>query len=229
MAEGGEPPLTPGPDSAGDTFDKIADAFDATRSSPWPFVGEWLAGLGPLATPLVDVGCGNGRHLALASTLGVWGLGVDLSPRLLELARGRVPGGTELVAGDARLLPLADGVAAAVMAVAMLHHVPSEGDREAVARELRRIAMPGAPVLASVWALDDPEVARRARARPDPQGDAGDLLVPWRAVEGSPVDRYYRVMGLAELADLLARAGLVVVRAWDSGPNHVVQARRTDG
>ena len=197
------------PDNPGETFDRIADAFDASRANPWPFVKEWLAGLGPIGTPLVDVGCGNGRHLALAATLGIWGLGVDLSARLLDLA---IPG----------------NIAAAVMAVAMLHHVPDEKGRATVVSELRRIALPGAPVLVSVWALDDPEVAERARARPDPDGDLRDLLVPWRAVEGSYVDRYYRVIGLAELTDLLAGAGLSVVRAWDSGPNHVVHARKTE-
>ncbi len=221
--------MTPGPGPVGETFDRIAEAFDATRERPWPFVAEWLSGLGPLGTPLVDVGCGNGRHLALATSMGIWGLGIDLSTRLLDLARRRVPEGTGLVAGDARQLPVPDHVAAAVMAVAMLHHVPSEPDRRSVATELARIALPGAPVLVSVWALDDPEVAARARARDDPQGDGRDLLVPWRAVEGSHVDRYYRVIGLAELADLLAGAGLAVVRAWDSGPNHVVHARRPRG
>lgn len=218
--------MPPYPDSAGNTFDQIAEAFDATRASPWPFVKEWLAGLGPIGTPLVDVGCGNGRHLTLAATLGKWGLGVDLSPRLLTLARERVPAGTGLVTGDARQLPLPDNVAAAVIAVAMLHHVPTEEGRRAVASELKRIALPGGPVLVSVWALDDPEVAARARARPDPDGDPRDLLVPWRAVEGSPVDRFYRVIGLAELTDLVAGAGLAVVRAWDVGPNHVVHARK---
>ena len=221
--------MTPGPGDVGETFDTIAEAFDATRANPWPFVGEWLSGLGPLATPLVDVGCGNGRHLALAATLGIWGMGVDISTRLLSLARGRVGAGAGLVAGDARHLPVPDNVAAAVMAVAMLHHVPDGEDRRAVAAELRRIALPGAPVLVSVWALDDPEVAGRARAVVDPQGDGRDLLVPWRAVEGSQVDRYYRVIRLPELADLLAGAGLAVVRAWDSGPNHVVHARRVEG
>ena len=189
--------MPPYPDSAGNTFDRIAEAFDATRASPWPFVKDWLAGLGPIGTPLVDVGCGNGRHLTLAATLGKRG-----------------PAGTGLVTGDARQLPLPDNVAAAVIAVAMLHHVPTEEGRRAVASELKRIALPGGPVLVSVWALDDPEVAARARARPDPDGDPRDLLVPWRAVEGSPVDRFYRVIGLA------------VVRAWDVGPNHVVHARK---
>jgi SAM-dependent methyltransferase len=220
--------LPPTPVSPGDTFDSIAEAFDASRANPWPFVGEWLAGLGPIGTPLVDVGCGNGRHLALAATMGVWGMGVDLSVRLLGLARNKVPAGTGLVAGDARALPLPDNVAAAVMGIAMLHHVPDVEGRMEVARELSRVAHPGAPILVSVWALDDPDVATRARATPDPEGDSRDLLVPWRAVEGSHVDRYYRVIGLGELTDLMAGAGLSVVRAWDSGPNHVVHARKIE-
>jgi SAM-dependent methyltransferase len=218
--------VRPSPRSVGETFDLIAEAFDATRAWPWPFVKEWMEGLGPLALPVVDVGCGNGRHLALAASLGKWGVGVDLSPRLVSIARQRLPGTITVAVGDARRLPLGNGVAGAVLAVAMLHHVPDEEGRWEVASELNRIARPGAPVMASVWALDDPEVAQRASARPDDTGDPRDLLVPWRASEGTKVDRYYRAIPMAELAELMAMAGMVVVQAGDVGPNHVVHARR---
>ena len=138
----------------------FAEAFDATRAWPWPFVKEWLEGLGPLGSPVLDVGCGNGRHLAVAASLGKWGLGVDLAPRLLSIARHRVPLGIGLLVGDARYLPLGDNVAGAVMAIAMLHHVPDEAGRRVVTAELARVARPGAPILASVWSLDDPEPTR---------------------------------------------------------------------
>jgi SAM-dependent methyltransferase len=39
--------------------------------------------------PVLDVGCGPGRHLHALATRGVFALGVDLSPVAVELARGR--------------------------------------------------------------------------------------------------------------------------------------------
>lgn len=38
--------------------------------------------------PVLDVGCGPGRHLHALARRGVFGLGVDLSPVAVELARG---------------------------------------------------------------------------------------------------------------------------------------------
>jgi SAM-dependent methyltransferase len=39
--------------------------------------------------PVLDVGCGPGRHLHALAARGVFALGVDLSPVAVELARGR--------------------------------------------------------------------------------------------------------------------------------------------
>src|SRR6202034_4319810 len=38
--------------------------------------------------PVLDVGCGPGRHLHALAARGVFALGVDLSPVAVELARG---------------------------------------------------------------------------------------------------------------------------------------------
>jgi len=209
------------PADIGATFDSIAEAFDATRSRPWSFVTDWLEDLGPLEHPIVDVGCGNGRHLALAGRTGMRGVGIDLSVRLLTIARQRVDPGTGLLIGDARDLPIATDAAGAVLAVAVIHHIQEAEGRRAAVSEIHRVLVPRGEAMISVWALDDPEVAARAHARPMEAGDGADMLVPWRAPEGPTVDRYLRVISPEELADLLAEGGLEVVRSWDVGANHV--------
>ena len=45
--------------------------------------------IGDLPGPVLDVGCGPGRHLHALAARGVFALGVDLSPVAVELARGR--------------------------------------------------------------------------------------------------------------------------------------------
>ena len=60
-------------------------------------VGRWVAGadvvdehaLAALDGPVLDVGCGPGRHLHALARRGVFGLGVDLCPAAVALARGR--------------------------------------------------------------------------------------------------------------------------------------------
>jgi len=66
---------------------------------------------------VVDVGCGDGRHLrALAADPGVVGLGVDVSPGLVDVATRRAAaddlGGVEFAVGDARRLAAVPAVAA---------------------------------------------------------------------------------------------------------------------
>jgi SAM-dependent methyltransferase len=60
-------------------------------------VGQYLAAadatdlalLDSVRGPVLDVGCGPGRHLHALAQSGVFALGVDLSPVAVELARGR--------------------------------------------------------------------------------------------------------------------------------------------
>jgi SAM-dependent methyltransferase len=60
-------------------------------------VGRWVQGadavdehaLAALHGPVLDVGCGPGRHLHALARRGVFGLGVDLCPTAVQLARGR--------------------------------------------------------------------------------------------------------------------------------------------
>jgi len=66
------------------------------RLEPLP-LDRWLAPadavdeaiLADVAAPVLDLGCGPGRHLAALRALGKRGLGVDLSPVAVALARGR--------------------------------------------------------------------------------------------------------------------------------------------
>jgi SAM-dependent methyltransferase len=148
-AEGGVPRLPNPHDHAGETFDRIAKAFDSKRSRPWPFVADWTASLGATDDPVVDVGCGNGRHLALVVEKGMRGIGFDLSRELLSIARSRLPLDAGMVLGDARSLPVQDAFAGAILAVAVLHHIPTTEGRRAAAQELARVARPGARALVS--------------------------------------------------------------------------------
>lgn len=61
---------------------------------------------------VLDVGCGTGRHLRrLAVEPGCAGVGVDVSPSLVEVARGRAPEGCTFAVGDARDLSAVPEVA----------------------------------------------------------------------------------------------------------------------
>lgn len=217
-------------------FDRIAREFDLARDRPWEFVVDWLRGLECPPGPLLDLGCGNGRHMQLAGSMGYECVGVDASAEMLAAARRRLGPAARLVRGDARAVPLGPMAASVVLCVAVVHHIRDGRDRAGAVLEVARALRPGGHALFSVWALDDPGVAARARARPEAAGGGGgggcsggdgrDLLVPWGASPGGPVDRYYRAIGTGELAALCGGAGLEVAWAGERGANHVVSARR---
>jgi SAM-dependent methyltransferase len=53
---------------------------------------------------VLDVGCGPGRHARALATRGIEVVGVDISPRFVELAADGAPAGATFEVGDARAL-----------------------------------------------------------------------------------------------------------------------------
>jgi len=103
-------------------------------------------GVGPDMV-LLDAGCGAGLALQLAAKRGATVTGLDASAALLDVARERVPG-ADIRQGDLEVLPFDDDTFDSVTAFNSIQYA---GDPIAAARELRRVAKPGAPVGIVTW------------------------------------------------------------------------------
>ncbi len=100
---------------------------------------------------VLDAGCGAGLAAQLAARRGALVTGLDATPELLEIARGRVPNG-EFRGGDLEALPFADGSFDAVVGFNSFQY--AETPRIALS-EARRVARPGAPVAIATWAVPE--------------------------------------------------------------------------
>jgi len=114
--------------------------------------------------PVLDAGCGTGRHFVWLAELGRQVVGVDQSPEMLALAREKQPD-ADLRLGDLSNLPVAAGSIAGAVSALAVEHV---GDLAAFYGELARAVVPGGwlvvstlhPVMAQVfgwnaWFVDE--------------------------------------------------------------------------
>ena len=204
-------------------FDEIAAQFDRTRERPWPEIMDFGRSLPPRSLVL-DLGCGNGRHAAVLAEEGHRVVGLDASAKLLGIARHRVAGVT-FARADLCCVPFLGGRFAAAIAIAAIHHLPSETERLAAVREIARVLRPGGRALVTAWAAEQPRferVVETRRARGEP---AGDVWVPWR-MGGREVPRFYHLFVDNELPQLVLRSGLRVERYFRTGDNYAVVAER---
>jgi ubiquinone/menaquinone biosynthesis C-methylase UbiE len=96
-----------------------------------------LSGLSPPAK-FIDLGCGSGVFTHLLQRAGYMCVGLDLSGKLIRLARRRYPG-IEFVQGDIEHLPFADGSFDGALLSGVVHHLP---DPACCAAETFRVLRP---------------------------------------------------------------------------------------
>ncbi len=174
---------------------------DSGLLAPLP-VTRWL---GPLTSadgrvldrahaPVIDIGCGPGRHVVALARRGMLAVGVDVSPAAVSVARGR--GATVVEASVFDRLP---GAGTWQTALLLDGNIGIGGDPPALLRRLMTILRPNGVVLAELAAPGVRTGTRRVRL----EGRLGaSEWFAWAAVSADDIDA------------VAARAGLVVTDIW---------------
>ena len=138
--------------------------------------------------PVLDIGCGPGRHLAALAAAGHDGLGLDLSPVAVRLARAR---GAEAILRSV----FADVPRAGTWRTALLldGNIGIGGAPGALLARARALVAPGGVVLVETGPPDAP--TRRIRVRLETAG----AISPWFG---------WASVGAAGIAPLARAAGL---------------------
>jgi tRNA (cmo5U34)-methyltransferase len=119
-------------------------------------VARAAAATTPAARALLDIGCGAGNYsLRLLQELpGLEVTLIDLSQPMLDRASQRVaaatPGRVSTIAGDIREVDLGSGQFDIVLAAAVLHHLRTDAEWEAVFAKVHAALRPGG----SFWIFD---------------------------------------------------------------------------
>jgi SAM-dependent methyltransferase len=153
-----------------------------------PVDGADRAVLASAAAPVLDIGCGPGRHLAALAAHGLPGLGIDLSPVAVRLARAR--------GADAILRSVfADVPHAGTWRTALLldGNVGIGGAPAALLARARALVAPGGTVLVETGPPGAP--TRRLRVRLEGAGAVSPWF-GWATVGADGVGAVARAAGL---------------------------------
>lgn len=123
---------------------------------------------------VLDVACGTGNASVAAAEAGARVTGVDVSARLLDVARARLPE-ADFLEGDGAALPVDDGAFDAAISVFGVIFVP---DPVAAVAELVRVTRPGGRVVFTSW-IPEGAIAGAGRI-------IGDVLRDGAAAPGAP-------------------------------------------
>jgi len=145
-------------------------------------------------TRLLDVGCGSGLTLVLASERGAVPGGIDISPGLVDIARERLPH-ADLRDGDMESLPFAD---AAFDAVTGVNAFQFAGDPRRALTEAARVTKAGGRVVASLFAAPERSQGTIAHYA------MSALIPPDQPADHAP----YALSAPGHLEDALTQAGL---------------------
>lgn len=137
--------------------------------------------MGELSGPVLDAGCGSGRHLLALREAGLRAYGCDLSAHLLKTAISRAP----VVRCDLRDLPFPGGIFSLVASFFTgFGYLERRSDDMELLAELARLVMPGG------WLhldLPDPDHVRAHLVPEDSRRWPGATVLQRRALMGDIV------------------------------------------
>ncbi|EFL33092.1 methyltransferase [Streptomyces viridochromogenes DSM 40736] len=161
----------------------------------------------PHPGPVADLGCGPGKVTAHLAALGVPVFGVDVSPRMVELARTAYPE-LRFAVGSMTALDIGSGELGGILAYYATHHTPPQW-LPTVFAEFHRTLAPGGVLMLAGHVGDD------------------EHLRPTHAYGGHPVSYEWYLLPPDRIAELLHGAGLVVTARTVQEPEE--GARRQTG
>lgn len=196
-------------------YDRMADKFSETRKYFWrdlEFIGDYAKD----GDKVLDYGCGNGRLLELISGKNIEYTGVDVSQKLIDIAKLKYPGeNINFSKIDPRQHSLAfeSNSFNVVYSIAVFHHFPSAELKNEIVKELYRVTKPGGHIIVTAWNLWQKKYLKNIlknwldKISGKSDLDWNDCYVAFKNNQGEIFHRYHHVFTKRELEKLFEKAG----------------------
>jgi SAM-dependent methyltransferase len=196
-------------------YNLIAEDFSRTRSFVPKEFKNWILQYVFAGEKVLDWGCGNGRFFEIFANKEINYFGIDISEKLIEIAKNKYPQANFQVISPFDL-PFPNNFFDKIFSIAVFHHIPSEEFRLKFLKEAKRILKPEGLLILTVWNLNPLKmllIGKRKRALNffkflilkifgRSELDFGDFYIPW----GNICQRYTHYFTKNELRGLIEKS-----------------------
>lgn len=183
-------------------YNSIADKYSRVRERDWKEFDFLFDKYLLQNDKVLDLGCGNARFYQVFKNKNVDYLGIDVSSKLIEIAKNNHPEGRFEVSSINSILGNSFDK---VYSIAVLHHIPSRELRLNFLKEMRRVLKDDGYLVLTVWNLKNK--IKKRNFIDWFRLDKGDVFLPWY---GS-YDTYFHCFNLEELIQLVSEVGFDII------------------
>ncbi|HBI34366.1 MAG TPA: hypothetical protein DEA43_01560 [Candidatus Moranbacteria bacterium] len=196
-------------------YDLISKKFSETRKHFWRGL-EFIKDYTHSGDNVLDYGCGNGRLLELLADKNINYQGVDVSQKLVDLAKSKYTGENiefSKISSSQISLAFETGFFNTVYSIAVFHHFPSKKYREDVARELYEKTKDGGYIVVTVWFLWQKKYLKNIlqnwinKIKGNSALDWNDCSISFTDNSGARVERFHHAFTKRELKKLFELVG----------------------
>jgi len=201
-------------------WDEIAGKWNEFREVPSPTVIDFLK---DKHGKILDLGCGSGRNFN-AMNKDVELYAVDFSGQMLFHAKDKAEKlglKADISQSPADKLSFKDNFFDLIICVAVLHCIPSKGERVNAIKEIYRTLRKGSTALISVWGKNSPRLKNKGK----------ECFVSWtvksekstrKGEQEIKQERYTYVYDLEELKQEVLDAGFKIENIWEERNVNVI-------
>lgn len=196
------------------TWDLIAKSFDKTRKKPWQECLNFVQKLSKESIVL-DIACGNGRHLIPCAKKCKKVIGLDISIKMLEIVKEKTIkeniSNICLIHSTAENIPIKDSSIDSILYVAALHNIYGKKNRIRSLKEVRRILKKDSEAMISVWSRFAIKYKKSFQYKNlnNKKIENGDKSIYW-IKDGLNIPRFYHLYGKKEFFNDLVEAGFKI-------------------